>query len=184
MTITWELDLVQLLVAAIALWALIVAWRQLSTMSLQARAGILLSLDQRWESEPLTSIRALVRVLVDKVAEDARRRGPGLTEAQRRARSAEIYADELQQKRTQTPEEYSRLFQLCGFFETVGYVARAEHIPVADIINLLGGALLMAGMVFKSHIEKLHQEEGGDRHAYEHFLWLLERTEEFAKKGG
>jgi hypothetical protein len=48
---------------------------------------------------------------------------------------------------------------------------------VNDVINLLGGSILQAGMVFRPHIDKLLAEEGANKRMYEHFLWLVQETE-------
>ncbi len=179
MTIKWELNLGDLATALVALVAVLVAWRQLHAMVLQTRANTLLALDQRWESEPLVSLRADLLRLIETVTQRAREQWPGLSEAERRSRSAELYAAELQNMRAN--DRYLRLFQICGFFETVGHVARSNYIPASDIINLLGGSILQTGMVFKPHIDKLHREEGADVRQYEHFLWLVNETRRVAE---
>lgn len=182
MTIKWELDLVNVAAMLIALGALCLAWRRLSAMLLQVRANTLLALDQRWESEPMSSYRSDVRNLIEDIREKAGQKWPGHSESERRSMSRELYAAKLQEIRVQDKDRYIRLFQICGFFETVAYVARANHIPVNDVMNLLGGSIGEAGMVFAPHIEKLHAEEGGDKKQYEHFIWLVGEKDKWLAK--
>ena len=180
--ISLQIDLVGILLVLITLLALWIAWYHLSTVALGTRANILLLLDQRWENEPILSIRAELDTIVADVRNEANRRWPGLTEEQRREKSIEIYAGKLQQLRTGNRPVYLKLFRVCGFFETVGYVANAKYIPAQDVINLLGGSILDAGMVFKPHIDKLINEEGADKRQYEWFLWLYKETKKTATK--
>lgn len=74
------------------------------------------------------------------------------------------------------PDEYLKLFQICGFFETVGYSVRAGYITVDDIHQLFGVSIIAAATVFRPYIQNL-LSEGGDRALYENFLWLVSRIE-------
>ena len=67
--------------------------------------------------------------------------------------------------------------RMCGFFETVGYVARVGYVPIDDVINLLGGSILETGRLFRPHIQRLTELPAGDPRMYEHFLWLLSTLE-------
>src|ERR1700693_4093008 len=76
---------------AVAVWGLLFARRQLAAMQesnrkqaesarnqeLQSRATVLLTLDQRWESEPLLTSRALLFHLEKAVLEEASAQWPG-----------------------------------------------------------------------------------------------------------
>lgn len=186
-----NLELTGIVLALMAGWALWFARKQvleiqktnkmqadsMRNQELQTRAHVLLALDQRWESEPILSARADMQTLIDKVRGQAAQKWKGLSEVEVKRRSSEIYAAELQQMRTSNKTQYLHLFEICGFFETVGYVAHARYIPVEDFINLLGVAIQTTGMVFKPHLEKLLGEEGADKSIYESFLWLLDETE-------
>lgn len=186
-----SLELTGIVLAFIAGWALWFAKQQVLEMQktskeqaastrnqeLQTRAHVLLALDQRWESEPISSARAELIKLIHAVKAEAAQKWLGLPETEVIRRSSELYAAKLQQIRTSDNDLYLRLFQICGFFETLGYVAYAKYIPVGDVINLLGGSINTAGMVFKPHLQKLLNEEGGDKHLFEYFLWLLREME-------
>ena len=176
MTINWAIDAGSIVAALIALGALWLAWMRLSAMLLQVRANTLLALDHRWESEHLLSIKADVQQMIDQVKQDTEAKYSHLSVGGKLKKSAETYAMKLQMMRTNDPTRYMRFFEICGFFETMGYVAKGEYIPVEDVVNLFGGSILKMGIVFKPHIDKLLGEEGADLRMYECFLWLLGET--------
>jgi hypothetical protein len=72
---------------------------------------------------------------------------------------------------------YFRLYKICGFFETVGLVARTGYVPLDDVLNLLGGSVLEAGRAFRPHIDSTLRQAGADHRMFEHFLWLLGELE-------
>jgi len=186
-----NLELTGIVLALMAGWALWFASKQVleiqrtnkmqadstRNQELQTRAHVLLALDHRWESEPILSAKADMQTLIDNVRGQAAQKWGGLSEIEVKRRSSEIYAAELQKIRTSDKTQYLHLFNICGFFETVGYVAHARYIPVEDFIHLLGASIHTAGMVFTPHLEKLLAEEGADKRQYESFLWLLGETE-------
>jgi len=132
-----NLELTGIVLALMAGWALWFARKQVleiqETNKMQAnstrnqelhtRAHVLLALDHRWESEPILSARVDMQTLIDNVRGQAAQRWAGLSEVEVKRRSSEIYAAELQQMRTSNKTQYLHLFEICGFFETVGYVA-------------------------------------------------------------
>src|SRR5262249_38276124 len=110
----------------------------LKKQELQMRANVLLTLDERWESASMQDVRGEMEALIRDAKSEAFSRWPGQREVDLRNRSAEIYAATLQNFRINAPDRYIRLFRVCGFFETVGYVAQTGYIPVEDVVNLLG----------------------------------------------
>jgi hypothetical protein len=184
-------EITGLLLALIAVGALLFAREQIRQMQttnsmqveslqkqeLQMRATVLLALDERWESASMQEVRGEMEALIRGAKNEALDRWPGQREIDLRNRSAEIYAAILQDFRINDPERYIRLFRVCGFFETVGYVAKTGYIPVDDVVNLLGVAIVTAGMVFQPHITKLLAEEGAEADLYSCFLWLLGEAE-------
>lgn len=192
--VSFEINLIEIILALIALGALWFAWYQIKIMQkdamtrtesvraqeLEARARILLDLDDRWESDSMQAIRAEVIQMREEVKKEAAERWPGQSEAERQRRSADIYADKLQKIREKELLRYLRIIEICGFFETVGYVARSGYIPPNDVILLLGGSILQAGEIFKPHIDKRVSEMGEHRQLFENFLWLLGETQKIA----
>jgi hypothetical protein len=185
-----SLELTGIALATIAALALWFAWRQVREMQestrrqadsarnveLQTRANILLTLDERWETEPMLSVRRELEILISVVEAELARADPQSRDVLR-LRRAPVLAARLDQMRREDFEQYFRLCKISGFFETVGYVVRAGYIPLDDVINLLGGSILEAGRVFRPHIQATKSQPGGDPRMYEHFLWLLGELE-------
>jgi hypothetical protein len=190
----FEINLVEIILALIAIGALWFAYHQIKIMQedaktrtqsvhaqeLEARARILLDLDDRWESDSMQAIRTEVIQMMVEVKKEAAERWPGQSETERQRRSADIYADKLQKIRDNELLRYLRIIEICGFFETVGYVARSGYIPPTDVILLLGGSILQAGEIFKPHIDKRLSETGEHKELFENFLWLLKETQKIA----
>lgn len=171
-----SLELSGVLLAIIATVALFFAYRQVqqmqetNTMDLrQGRASVLLALDERWESAEMQVVRVEMEALVREVQTEALKRWPKAVG--QIDRSGDIYAERLEDFRKNAYPKYLQLFRICGFFETVGYVAEAGYIPTADLVQLLGAAILRAGAVFSTHLEKLADEEGNED-LYRCFRWL------------
>jgi hypothetical protein len=153
-----SLELTGIALATIAALALWFAWRQVREMQestrrqadsarnveLQTRANILLTLDERWETEPMLSVRRELEILISVVEAELARADPQSRDVLR-LRRAPVLAARLDQMRREDFEQYFRLCKISGFFETVGYVVRAGYIPLDDVINLLGGSILEAG---------------------------------------
>jgi hypothetical protein len=187
-----SLELTGIALATIAALALWFAWRQVREMQestrrqadsarnveLQTRANILLTLDERWETEPMLSVRRELEILISVVEAELARADPQSRDVLR-LRRAPVLAARLDQMRREDFEQYFRLCKISGFFETVGYVVRAGYIPLDDVINLLGGSILEAGRVFRPHIQATKSQPGGDPRMYEHFLWLLGELEKY-----
>jgi hypothetical protein len=131
-------ELTGLALIAVAIWALLFTRRQIAEMQesnrkqadsarnqeLQLRANVLLALDQRWESEPMILLRAELQVLVMEVLRETAANWPGRSIADLRRLSARGFTARLRELGEKNPVKQLRLFQICGFFETVGYVAR------------------------------------------------------------
>jgi hypothetical protein len=105
-----------------------------------------------------------------------REQAPDADMAQIRRLSASVFVEMLELWMRIAPEKYLRLFQICGFFETVGYSIRAGYITLDDIHQLFGVSIIAAATVFRPFIQKL-PSEGADRALYENFLWLASEIE-------
>ena len=89
--------------------------------------------------------------------------------------SAPGFARRLIALRTSDLRKQRRLMQICGFFETVGYVTFAGYITLEDVYSLLGGSILMAATVFLPYIDVL-LEQGAHPKLFENFRWLIDRV--------
>lgn len=176
---------------AVAVWALLFTRRQLAAMQqsnekqersaynqeLQTRASVLLTLDQRWESEPLLSSRAALFVLEEEVLQKAAAQWPSRSIAALRRLSAPSFASRLEDLEQQDPAKYFRLFQICGFFETVGYVARANYITLTDVYELFSVSINATAVVFRLYIQDLLDIRGADPALYSNLRWLISEVE-------
>lgn len=77
--------------------------------------------------------------------------------------------------RTNAPRRQLRLLQVCGFFETVGYVTSTGYITIDDVYNLLGGSILTAARVFLPYIDLL-VAQGEHPKLFENFRWLVNQV--------
>jgi len=184
-----SLEITGIVLSIVAIVALIYGGRQLTEMrkgnrkqtesaksqELQTRAAVLLSLDQRWETEPLITCRADLMALIVEVKGEAAKLWRGEADTEILARSAELYAKRLARMAEENQRRYMQLMRICGFFETVGCVVRTEYVPVKDVLNLLRISILTAGTVFQPYI-KLLQNEGAPDDIYENFLWIVEKA--------
>ena len=174
-----SLEITGIALAAIALAALIYGGRQLTEMrksarsqELQARAAVLLSLDERWENEPMLACRTNLEEVILDVRNEAAKRWRGQPESEMLRRSADLYAERLADLAEVNRTKYMQLLRICGFFETVGCVVQAGYLPLDDVLDLLRVSILMAGLVFGPHVQKL-LEDGAPDDFYENFRWIV-----------
>jgi hypothetical protein len=110
-------DIATAVAALIALVAALVALRQLGTMSRQAWAEVLLTIDERWEESkiPMSDIKADILKFASDVQAKYKAGGPS---------QIELLATELEGLRTTDLDRYRNLFRLVALLETMGYAAR------------------------------------------------------------
>jgi hypothetical protein len=190
MKINWDFELTNFALFVGAIVAAIYAHRQVAAMrvnnekqaesaknqELQLRTTVLLALDQRWETDPLISVRAYLQEFIKEVFEECALRWPDKPPSDLKPLTAPLFLARLNQLETQDPSVHFRLFQICGFFETVGYVARAGYITIDDVFNLLGGSIMTAATVFRPYISAKLQA-GNDPRFYENFMWIVAEVE-------
>ena len=152
--------------ALVAVLALILAWVQLRGLSRQSRADVLLKLDERWESKDVVVLREEVDRFIKEIQAKAIQQQ---TLSGHPVTAEALFPGELDQLRFGRSDRYGQLVRVCGFWETVGYSARAGYIRVRDLHGLLGGAIREHGGVFRKHIERLQTTHPG---MLEHFVWL------------
>jgi hypothetical protein len=182
-----ELDPIAIGAMLVAIAAIFVAWRQLRAAGnqiaaaiIQTRAGTMLALDQRWETEPLISARKELLEFANAIREEARTTLDYLSTEEQQKKCLEQFAERLHQLRWSDYEKYNKFFLICGYFETVGYCVQVGYLPVDNVIGLLGISIADTGSVFELHIRKLQSEAGGDARLYRNFLWLVSE----ARKAG
>lgn len=143
----------------------------------QLRASVLLTLDQRWESEPLLTSRSELFALEKEVLQEAAAQWPGKPIADLRRLSAPLFASRLEDLEEQDPAKYLRLFQICGFFETVGYVTKANYITLTDVSELFSVSINATAVVFRPYIQYLLDIRGADPMLYSNLRWLISEVE-------
>ncbi len=164
-----------LVVAALALAQF---WRTVR----QNRAGILLSMDARWNDKSMLEARTALFELMREVDQAAKEQAPGRPPLQIKEKSEEIFAERLEKIHGDELDRYNKLKRICSFFEMAGYLARNRYIPRKDVINLFGGAILSAGRTFSQHIESIQSRPGDTGKVWEHMIWLVGETRKVAAK--
>jgi hypothetical protein len=144
---------------------------------LQLRASVLLTLDQRWETEPLLTSRAELFALEKAVLEEAAGRWADRSITDLRRLSAPLFASRLEDLEHQDPAKYLRLFQICGFFETVGYVTKANYLTLTDVSELFSVSINATAVVFRLYIQDLLDVRGADRRLFYNLRWLIAEIE-------
>lgn len=191
-----QIDLANVALAVIAAVALVAAWRQLGTMQndskthieiaklqeLATRASVLLTLDERYSSETVQKARKEMRELSERVNEQTKQQWKALPPSGRAAKSAELYAQLIDEMRLKDRDRYLCLLDACGFFETVGYVVRQGYIPLEDVYRLFSVSITLGGAIFEGHITAL-QDEYKDNTVFENFLWLAEQSRKKLAEG-
>lgn len=176
-----QIDIINIVLALIAVVALLAAYYQLRNQKLATRASILLGLDERFASQSMQEAITEENALIDRINAQAQHEFSGLGKKEWKQKRSELYPKELERMRNETPpDKYIRLMRICGFFETVGYVARSKYVPLNDILNLFSPAIEDAGQIFRSHVHKLRDIYS--EAIYDNFLWLVEKTGEELSK--
>jgi len=157
-------DLATLLVAVTSLLTVCIGWFQFRELGRQSRATVLLTINARWESTGILALRTYLGRFQDTAAKLAATNGVNFGTAA---------SGELKRMRDTVEERdsYSKLIEMCGFFETLGLVTRSRYVDPKDAFNLLGGSIMVAGLIFEDHIQDV--QNTNSRHYFEHFVWLL-----------
>jgi hypothetical protein len=115
-----SLEITGIVLAIVAIAALLYGGRQLAAMregnqrqtesarnqELQTRAAVLLSLDQRWENEPMLACRADLEALIVEVKTEAAKMWRGQPESEIRRRSEDLYAERLARMAEHSRQQY------------------------------------------------------------------------------
>jgi hypothetical protein len=160
------------LAAAIAAAA---AWFQFRAMSLQMRASLLLSMDQRWEDPSFKTNRSEYSKFKLLVMQEARLYRIGAEPDHDGQVLMQRYQSRLGIMLNDEPERYQTIMGICSFLETVGYAARARYLDIRDITNLLGGTIREASQVFQYHIRELQDAPGRDG-LFRNCVWLFDQA--------
>jgi hypothetical protein len=188
MAINWNFELTNVLLLLGAVVAAIYARRQVAEMresnrklaesgrsqENQLRAGILLTLDARWESPQMMAVRGDLETLIREVYAEALDYYPDRA-ADIELVSAPYFERRLSSLRDTDSRLQRRLLQICGFFETVGYVTVAGYITLDDVYRLLGGSILTSATVFTPYLDRL-LGQGAHPKLYSNFRWLVNQV--------
>lgn len=169
------IELTGILVFFIALIGAIFASLQVRQINNQTRANTLLNLDHRFESEPVLQAK---HIFYNTFLKASSRPGNQMLE--------EKFADELEIMMNSEDQNvranYQKLFVLCGFFETVGFVAKTGMIKKSDVQQLFGSTAKDTASYFRKHILLLREKTGRSDHYLEYLLQLGEEMEQIQKK--
>lgn len=173
----------QLLIVAIAIVAAFVAKGQLKEMGdyrLQrvriANAQLLMELDKRWDSREMHESRLIFKRTFDAISKKVATDHGTVKDGEREKLMQGEWVNELHKKRKENPEEYTKLMDMCGFFETVGLMVDKDYIKFDDVKELLEGPIVNIGKCFRGHIESLEKETGVLAGLYKHALALSRRA--------
>jgi hypothetical protein len=122
-------------------------------------------------------LRAELQALVTDVLRKAASKWPGRSIADLRRLSARDFAARLRELGEHDPVKQLRLFQICSFFETVGYVARKNYLTLADVYELFSVSINATAMVFRPYIDDLLNNEGADPLLFYNLRWLIGEVE-------
>jgi hypothetical protein len=73
--------------------------------------------------------------------------------------------------------KYLRLFQICGFFETVGYVTKTNYISLTGVSELFSASINATAVFFRLYIEDLLDVRGADPMLYSNLRWPISEVE-------
>ena len=157
----------QILVAAIALIAAIVAYRQLKEMAdyrkqrIQiANANMLMQLVHRFESHDMTESRQLFSKIKDEVNHTICARHPVAVDEEKLQRITDEWTQYLNTLRKDEGEKYFTLLRIVDFFEEVGTMIKKKYISPDDAMELFKGPILAVGRNFSRHISSRQKEIG------------------------
>jgi hypothetical protein len=173
----------QLFIVVIALIAAYVARGQLKEMGVYrqqrvriANAQLLLELDNRWDSKDMHGSRLIFARTHNAITQKVGGDHPIVKDGERKKFIQEAWAEELQKKRGESPQEYAKLMDICGFFETVGLMVDKNYIQFGDVVELFGGPIDNVGTCFGGHIAAREKEMGVLAGLYKHALNLSRRA--------
>jgi hypothetical protein len=143
----------------------------------QHQAGVLLELDQRWESSDLLVARQDLDGLIDTIDRRADEEKNGQAQAIKRSHSEDLFASQIASLVRSTNDEdtkkYQNLIRVLNFIETMGYVAKSGYLDKHDIIEVFGGVLLTNRRVFHRFITAKQERAGTTGKAWEYSQWLF-----------
>jgi hypothetical protein len=182
----------QIIIAALAIIAAFVAYRQLKEMADYreqrlhiANGTLLMELDKRFDSKDLIDARRIFVDMRERIKKEVAANNLKANEEYRAEKIAEVWTVELERLRADTDDDedkYSELMSLAGFFETVGVMVKRKYISEQDAIGLFKGPLITFGRNFRKHIELRQKETGMPPGLLEHALYLYELAESAEKK--
>ncbi len=140
----------------------------------QNRATVLFEMDRRWNCSEMLEARQLVRNLRDDLIELVASKHAHLDDAHKADRLSIEFAVALAEMRKQNRDSYALALRYCGFFETVGLMARRRYISLDDIDDLFHGPIMAIDECFRAHIAQRQSETGVSPGMFENALYLAD----------
>lgn len=145
--------------------------RQIEISAQQSKANILLDLDKRWEGEELKTARKNRFTLEKSIKYIIEKSKP----YSKNVDIETIYLLAIKNFSSSKYENYMEMMDLCGFFETVGYIVEKKYLDFDDIYQLYGPAIVQSGDFFRVYLESEQNIRGSEEY-YCYFLRLYKRA--------
>jgi len=180
--------LAQSLIILVAISALLYARAQVAEarsnsriIARQAQANSLLSLEERWNSEPMRQARLRLIEVSSRLRDEAFKENMHLKDDAALGKVQEKFTVELKKLRKEDDTKYIELMRSLGFYETVGILVRRNYVAIEDVDLLLRGPIVDFGLYFTPHIEERQREKGVPPGLGENALLLVERIKSRAR---
>ena len=148
----------------------------LSSKSL--RAQTMIQLHQLWLSGILLEARNEIIMLEGLVNHEMKSRTIS-TRQEKDEQMKELYKTKLEALKDDDYKKYRAITNMCHFWEVVGYMVKADLLPLADVVETYGHVLLGHHDVFERWVTKFTAD---DPYALEHMGWLINQTYQYAKE--
>ena len=167
-------NIATVILAVVAVFSLVLTWRNVRGARLQGRATLLLRLEEDWRKhrETREKIHSIRGELLAKVNEDF----AGLKDAHRLEEFRKDCHERINQMRTQQVPLYNDFVEYVGFFETVGLMVRNKYLPLEDVVKLYKGPILATDDMARLHIETWQRLAHMPPGLLENFLFLADET--------
>ncbi len=166
--------------ALAALYALLLARRQIFAAHSGIKATFLVELDARWEGTEMRGVRAKWVTMRSNVKEIVEQHYRNMTEVEKREKTGEECSKYLHDLRIKNPREYNDIMSIIGFFENIGYWIDRKYISAEEVFDLFGEAIREIDRLCWKHIHKRIDEsktEGaGVSNLFKHACNLIDYT--------
>lgn len=143
----------------------------------QAKATLLLSLEEKWNS---ADMRAAKKCFVEKkntVDSDIHKTNSNLNDSAIEEKKCDKFKTLLRELYRDEPfGSYTTLMSMVGFFELLGLLVKRKYVDIKDIADLFGGPILDVGRYIAPHINERKTERGVPNGLFENALYLVDET--------